>query len=218
MSDYLGTAQTFIFHAEVTTEEVVLTNLKVQTTASVAVGLRRPNGLYSETSGDVVQRRVWFDGETFTALDGIHNVYGQLPVDISLDKTMRDLRLKYGAQIPLSFFLFNNPYKEMMTNAKYGFYIGVRKVQGVRCHHLLYVSDTVNVQFWIEAGAKYVPRKLVINYKNEHMAPEFTAVFTEWDFNPRLSTHLFKAKLPPDAVEIEFAELKKKIESMDSNE
>ncbi len=207
MAEYLGTARTFSFHAEVTTEDVILTNIKIQTTASLDIGLRRPNGLYAEYSGDVSQRRTWFDGENFTLLDGVHNVYGVIPVPTSLDKTLKELRDKYGAKIPMSFLVINNPYTEIMEYVKYGFYIGLRNVEGTRCHHLAYVTENVHFQLWVEDGAQFVPRKLVVTYRNEPEAPQYTAIFSDWDFSPRLAKYLFIPKIPADAVKIDFLEL-----------
>ena len=180
MAEYLGTARTFSFHAEVTNEDVILTNIKVHTSASVDVGLRRPNGLYVEYAGDVSERRIWFDGETLTILDAVHNVYGQVPVPSGLDRTLKELGEKYGAQIPLSIFVTNHPYAEMMEEVEFGFYLGLRHVNGIRCHHMVFVSEHADWQIWIEDGAQYVPRKLVITYKNEPEAPQFTAVFSDW--------------------------------------
>lgn len=207
MAEYLGTARTFSFHAEVTTEDVILTNIKIQTTASLDIGLRRPNGLYAEYSGDVIQRRTWFDGENFTLLDGVHNVYGVIPVPTSLDKTLKELRDKYGAKIPMSFLVISNPYTEIMEYVKFGFYIGLRNVEGTRCHHLAYVTENVHFQLWVEDGAQFVPRKLVVTYRNEPEAPQYTAIFSDWDFSPRLAKYLFVPKIPADAVKIEFLEL-----------
>lgn len=208
MAEYLGTARAYTFHAEITTEDVILSNIKIQTTASLDIGLRRPNGLYAEYAGDISQRRLWFDGEHFTLLDGVHNVYGELEVPTSLEKTLKELRDKYDSRIPMSFLVINNAYTEIIEKVKFGFYIGLRNVQGTRCHHLAFVTDDVHFQIWVEDGAQFVPRKLVVTYRNEPEAPQYTAFISDWDFAPRLSKYLFVPKIPADAVKIDFLEIR----------
>ena len=52
-----------------------------------------------------------------------------------------------------------------------------------------------------------MPRKLVVTYRNEPEAPQYTAIFSNWDFEPRLAKYLFIPKIPADAVKIDFLEL-----------
>ena len=108
----------------------------------------------------------------------------------------------------MSFLVINNPYTEIMEYVKFGFYIGLRNVEGTRCHHLAYVTENVHFQIWIEDGAQFVPRKLVVTYRNEPEAPQYTAIFSDWDFAPRLAKYLFVPKIPADAVKIDFLEIR----------
>jgi hypothetical protein len=53
-----------------------------------------------------------------------------------------------------------------------------------------------------------VPRKFVITYKDEPDSPQFTAVFTNWDFATPLPDFLFTFEPPPGAVKVKVKEMK----------
>jgi hypothetical protein len=44
-----------------------------------------------------------------------------------------------------------------------------------------------------------------ITYKNLPAKPQFTAVFSDWDFAPRIAEPVFTPELPPGAHKISFA-------------
>jgi hypothetical protein len=45
----------------------------------------------------------------------------------------------------------------------------------------------------------------VITYKNQPAQPQFTAVFKDWDFAPRIADPVFVPQLPPGTQKIPFA-------------
>jgi hypothetical protein len=47
--------------------------------------------------------------------------------------------------------------------------------------------------------------KVVITYKYQPSQPQFTAVFKDWDFAPRIADPVFVPELPPGTQKIPFA-------------
>jgi hypothetical protein len=45
----------------------------------------------------------------------------------------------------------------------------------------------------------------VITYKMQPSQPQFTAVFTDWDFSPRIAAPVFTPEVPAGLVKIPFA-------------
>jgi hypothetical protein len=86
--------------------------------------------------------------------------------------------------------------------------IGPVTVLGIPCEHLAFSLGTVDWQIWIEDGAKPVPRKIVITYKDEEGTPEYTAIFSNWDFQTKLPDFLFTFEPPAGASKIDVAEIK----------
>ena len=73
-----------------------------------------------------------------------------------------------------------------------------------KCHHVAFRQDDVDWQVWVDAGDVPLLRKLVITYKNEAGAPQYTARLSRWNFQPRLSEHAFHYRPSESASRIEF--------------
>lgn len=61
-----------------------------------------------------------------------------------------------------------------------------------------------DVQAWIKAGERPVFCKIVFTQTDEPGSPQFIAVFSDWDFGPRLRDAYFEPELPDGAVKAEF--------------
>ena len=101
-----------------------------------------------------------------------------------------------------------------MNKITAGIHLGSVTVLGVPCEHLAFTLENVDWQIWIEQGARPVPRKIVITYKDEEGTPEYTAIFSNWDFQNKLSDFLFTFEPPPGATKISVAEIKSKNEAL----
>ncbi len=69
MGEYIGSAEQFTFHADITFDHVLPSGQKLQYAASEDVALQRPGGLYVEWSGDLGDRQFWYDGKSVTLYD-----------------------------------------------------------------------------------------------------------------------------------------------------
>jgi hypothetical protein len=106
---------------------------------------------------------------------------------------------------PLADLLYRDPYKTVSGNIRYGFDLGQTDVNGRSCRTLAFVEKDIDWQIWIENGPQPTPCKLVITYKNEPGQPQFSAVFSDWDFAPRIDPAVFTPKLPAGTEKIPFA-------------
>jgi hypothetical protein len=80
-------------------------------------------------------------------------------------------------------------------NVQFGIYLGTADVNGRRCHSLAFVEKDIDWQIWIDTGPQLTPCKLVITYKAQPAQPQFSAVFTDWNFSPRIAGPVFTAQL-----------------------
>src|SRR5205823_5171470 len=126
----------------------------------------------------------------------------------SLDKAMDIASEKFGIAMPLEDFVGSDPHKDLTEKATSGIDIGPVTVMGVPCEHLAFVQDKIDWQVWIENGARPVPRKFVITYKDEPDSPQFTAIFSKWDFTTQLPDFVFKFEPPAGALKIQVKDLK----------
>jgi hypothetical protein len=205
MGAYLGSANEFTFHADVAFDHVLPSGQKLQFSAAEEVVLKRPGRLYVEWNGDLGARQFWYDGKTVTLFDPAMPFYASEAAAAEIDNMLAQLLPKLDFVPPLADFLYRDPYKTVRDNIQYGFDLGQNDVNGRSCRMLAFVEEDIDWQIWIENGPQPTPCKLVITYKNQPSQPQFTAVFSDWDFAPRVDEAVFTHELPPGTEKIPFA-------------
>ncbi len=208
MGDCLGQAPFFSVNVEVWQDVELSTGQRVQTDRTVALQVRRPNRLHAEVHSTRRNRELLYDGETITLFNRAQNFYGAVPASGSLDEAMDTASERFGINIPLEDFLRSDPHKDFLAKATAGADIGPVTVMGVPCEHLVFSQGDIDWQVWIEDGAVPVPRKFIITYKDEPDSPQFTAIFSNWDFTTKLPDFVFKFDPPAGAAKIKVAEIK----------
>ena len=205
MSAYIGSAQQFTFHADVTFDHVLPSGQKLQFSSAEEVVLQRPGRLYVEWNGDLGARQFWYDGKSVTLYDPAMPFYASEAAPPELDNMLAQLLPKLNFIPPLADLLYRDPYKTVRGNIEYGFDLGQAEVNGRSCRTLGFVEKDIDWQIWIENGPQPTPCKLVITYKNQPSQPQFAAVFSNWDFVPRIAEPVFTPALPPGTEKIPFA-------------
>jgi hypothetical protein len=203
-SDYLMDAKEYTFHADISVDDVLSTGTMIQYGASFDAAARRPNRLRTVYQGDLRNSSTWYDGKTFSLLNRDENLYATWDAPSKIDALVAELEEKLGHMIPLSSLYLSDPYKAWTEGVKAGTYAGKHLVGDVPCHHLVLLQEDIDAQVWIEVGRQLVIRKVVLTFKKQLGSPQFTAVFSDWDFAPRLPDLLFTFVPPPDADRIQF--------------
>ena len=204
MGDYVGSAQQFTFHADIAFDHVLPSGQKLQYSASEDVALQRPGGLYVEWSGDLGERQFWYNGTSITLYDPSTPFYANEAAPAEIDGMLDKLMTQLNFSPPLVDFLYHDPYRSIRGNVQYGFYLGLNDVNGRSCHTLAFVAKDIDWQIWIDRGPQLTPCKLVITYKTRPSQPQFSAVFTDWDFAPRIAAPVFTPNLPAGTQKVPF--------------
>jgi hypothetical protein len=168
------------------------------------VTVRRPNKIYSEISGDTLNRRFWYDGKTVTMLDKQRNLYARMAARPTIDSTLDYLAQQYGLFLPLADLLFSNPYNVLTEKVRSGAYLGLHTVDRLKAHHVAFTQENVDWQLWVAAGARPLPMKVVITYKQQPGQPAYQATLHDWRVGQRVSDATFRYQLPRGAARIEF--------------
>jgi hypothetical protein len=205
MGSYLGSAREFTFHADINFDHVLPSGQKLQFSAAQDVALQRPGRLRVDWGGDLGDRVFWYDGKSATIYDPSTPFYASEAVPADIDGMLDTVLTKLGFSPPLVDFLHSDAYRSVRQNVQYGFDLGETDVNGKNCRSLAFVEKDIDWQIWIENGPQLTPCKLVITYKTERAQPQFTAVFTDWDFSPRIADAVFVPELPPGTEKIPFA-------------
>lgn len=203
MCSFLAGLRAFSVTAHATHDETLPSGEMVQVGSERSITIRRPNRLVVEASGDMANRKGYYDGKTFTLLDLKGNLYASTNVPGTIDAMLDRLHNQYGISQPLADFVLADPYKALVAKVQTGTYVGEHKVGGTQCHHLAFRQAEIDWQVWIDAGERPLPRKFVIVYKKAVGSPRFSATLDNWVINPTVSDDTFVFQAPAGAVRIE---------------
>jgi hypothetical protein len=202
MSTLLAKTPRLALEAEETLDEVYAGAPRIQLTNIRRAAIERPARFASDATGDTLNRSSWYDGKTVTALQKEDNTYLTVEMPATIDATLDKLADDYGIVVPLSDFLYADPYAILMEGVVYGEYRGIHLAAGVACHHLAFSQENIDWQLWIDAGPQPLPRKLVITYAEEPGSPQYTAVFKRWNLEPKFTDELFHFVAPEGATSL----------------
>ena len=218
MGDYLAQAPFFSVSAEVWQDIQLSSAQRIQAGRTIELQVRRPNRLRADVHSTRRNRELVYDGSAITLLNRAQNFYGTVRASGSLDEAMDVASERFGIAMPLEDFVRSDPHKDLLKKVTFGGDIGPVTVLGVPCEHLGFTQDNIDWQIWIENGARPVPRKFVITYKDEPDSPQYTAIFSNWDFTTKLPDFVFKFEPPPGAAKIKVKEIKAENEARKTEE
>ncbi len=204
MCDFLKSQQQFTYKAEVADDQVYYGGKKLQYEIDLEIFVKRPDRLRVNAEGDRVDKQFYFDGKTITLYDKDHNVYGTLEVPPDLESALDKAHKEFGVRVSLSDLASPKLWELVKSHIKHSLYVGESRIRGVLCHHLSFDGENVQWQWWIDAGAQPLLRKVVITYKKLDGSPQWTAYLSDWNFSPQLNANLFAFTPPPGAEKIKF--------------
>jgi len=204
----LASSKAFTFHAEITFDKVLPSNVKLQFAAAADYAVQRPDQLAVEFHSDLGGKEIWYDGTNVTIFDPPHMVYASTEVPASIDGMMEQLEAAHNLSIPLADLAYSHPCEMFRKGIIFSAYIGVNDVTGEDCDHLAFTKGNVDWQIWLQRTGKHLPSKVVINYRNSPGSPEYVGVLSDWKFPESIPASVFRPDLPKDAKRIEIAKVK----------
>jgi hypothetical protein len=206
MTSFLAGKNAFTVQVDLSNEEVLQSGVKVQRNAAGEVRVQRPDKAYVTVDGDVLDRKLWYDGSTVTVLFPATNLYISADAPATLDKTIDFLILKTGLDLPLADYLYSDPMPGLLQGVRLSHYLGDSEVMGTKCIHLAFKQATINWQVWVEDSATPVPRKIVVDYKSRPGCPQYVAYLSDWKFPETLSAEVFQFTAPAGARQMPLLE------------
>jgi len=201
MTERLARAERFSVTIRAGYDVVQESGQKVEFGERRTVLLSRPDRLRVEAQlSDGDRRLVVFDGKTITVFDSGENVYAQLERPGSVDEAVRHVVRDLQVRLPLAMMVVTTLPAELEGRLQSLDYVEEDTLGEVPADHLAGRSEDVDFQIWIPQQGEPLPRRLVITYKNAEGAPQFWAVFSDWDLSPQASEAKF-AFAPPEGAE-----------------
>jgi hypothetical protein len=204
MSEFYQSLPVFSLHEEMTREQVINGDLKVQKHSSADVTVLRPDHLKAVVvADDDRSHSFFFDGRTFTVYMPMQNYYAQLETPGPIAAALDTVESRYGLEFPTPDFLQMTSGDEFTRDLTAAGFVGKSLVDGADSDHYAYRTADVDYQIWIANGDKPLPLKLVVTSKKQPAQPEYTALMT-WDLAPKSDDASFAFTPPAGATRIAF--------------
>ncbi|WP_200861519.1 DUF2092 domain-containing protein [Methylohalobius crimeensis] len=200
MAELLGKTPRFSVDLKSGYDVVQVSGQKIEFGESRRVIVSRPNGLRVEAEhSDGKQHLVVYDGEKITAFSPLHNVYAQVDKPGGIDEAIMYFLRDLNMRLPLAMLLVSRLPAELERRTESLDYVERTEIHGTPSHHLAGRTETVDYQVWIEEGARPLPIRAVLTYKNAEGQPQFRATFSNWNLSPELHDSQF-AFIPPEGA------------------
>ncbi|MEN8689997.1 MAG: DUF2092 domain-containing protein [Desulfobacterales bacterium] len=207
MTDYLGSLQKFSVHTQNTLEDELDSGHRVDLDVSANVVISRPNKLYAERKGDLVEQIFYYNGKTLTLYNPSDKVYATESAPGTIEEMLDFARESLGLIIPAADMVYRNAFPLLMQDVSLAMVVGEAVIGGVKCHHLLFSRPGVDFQVWVAAAGQPLPRKYVVTDTGTPAGLSITTVMSDWNVAPTETDARFKFVPPPGTKAITFMPL-----------
>ena len=199
MGEAFKSLPAFAVRQEITREQVIDSDLKVQKSSTADILVRRPDRMKAEiVADDDKNHSVFYDGKTLTVYVPGKKYYAETAAPNTLGAMIDKAESDYGIDFPTPDLLRMASEDEFSAGLTAAGDVGQSRVADVECDHYAYRNAEVDFQLWLETGDKPLPRKIVITSKKDPAQPEYTAILT-WNLAPKVEDAAF-VFTPPEGV------------------
>jgi hypothetical protein len=207
MSEFLRHQPIIELNCERILEGVTMDDEKIQVITQVAVQLQRPGKFKAElkmANGSTTWCGV--DGRIVSVCEPDHRTSEITGLPVTIDGMLDAASERYHLSLVLADLVASDPMASFKQGTLSGRYLGQATIDGVPCLHLAYRAKNLDWQLWIEAGKTPLPRRLVITYNGQSMAPQQTLANLRWSFPTTLPADTFILAPPAGATVMEMKE------------
>jgi hypothetical protein len=171
---------------------------------TLEVKVRRPDRMQASVTGDDAPVKLFYDGTNLALINVAANKYAVIPVPNTIQKMLETAMGKLHVDFPLADFLTDAPNKAFLTGVTNGKVVNTVTIDGTPCKHLYFEQPPgIELELWVEANERSLPRRLIVTYANLPGSPSFVAMFSDWNLSPNLTDADFQFAPPPGASKID---------------
>jgi hypothetical protein len=209
MGAYLKTLKRFRVSTELSGERVLADGQKLQHTATADMDVERPNMIRVRMHSARSEREVVYDGKAFTLYTPAQKYYSTVEISDTIGGLIDRLEARYGVQIPMQDLFRWGTAAAPFDKIESAMNAGQDFVGDDLCDHYAFRQGKIDWQIWIEAGAKPLPRKVVITNRSDEARPQSVQVF-DWNLKPGFKDSVFRFTPPKGATKVEIVPVKTK--------
>lgn len=203
-TDFLARQKQFSLDTRNALEVVLNSGQKIEFNHIARQSVQRPNKLRAERTGDLVDQVFIYDGKSLTLRNLKNDFYAQVSAPDTLEGMLDFARTSLDIVAPAGDVIYANAYDILMDGVTESLVVGKSVIEGVRCDQLAFRAPHVDLQVWIQEGAKPLLRRFVITTRDLPNAPQFSVTVTQWNLQPKFNAQTFRFIAPSGAKRVEF--------------
>ena len=197
VSDTLGKAQAFSFSVAESHERVRRNGQKGPYTLKRDVVVRRPNRLWSHTTGsDGRDVTVTYDGGTVTVVAAGQKIYATFKAPATLDGTLDLATDRFDLHMAVADFLYSAPYDSFSGGDAKAQWSKRTTVEGNECDEVAGGMTAVDFTLSMTRAEPTLPCQAQIIFKQEPGQPVTRLVFSNWNLQASPADSQFVANVP----------------------
>jgi len=204
MGDYLRSLKSFTVKAVTAKDEVLESGQKLQFGGTLEYRYAKPDRLLASFRTDRKWRDFYFDGKTLTQAAPRAGYYASVEMPGKVGEVMTGLAQRYGIEMPLADLFFWGTPSSGLDDITSAALIGPARVGNVDTDHFALRQQGVDLQIWVERGARALPHKMVITTTEEAAQPQFSATLS-WNLAAQTPASAFTYAPTKGAKRIELA-------------
>ena len=209
MGAHLQTLQRFGVTVELSGERVLADGQKLQHSATADMDVARPNRFFVAMSSARSTRELFFDGKTVTLFTPAQKFYSSAEFSGTIGQVIEGLKKRYDIEVPLADLFLWGTDLAPLDKIDSAMNAGQDIIDGDLCDHYAFRQGKVDWQIWITAGAKPLPRKVVITDRSDDARPQSVSLIS-WDLKPKFKDSVFSFAPPKGSSKIELVPAKTK--------
>ena len=171
---------------------------------TLSVTVRRPDRMTATSVGDDDTVKMFYDGTNLSLINVVANRYTLIPVPNTIQQMLETAMGKLHIDFPLADFLTDAPNKAFLTGVTTGSVVDTVTIDGTLYRHLFFTQPPgIDLELWVTADDKSLPRRLIVTYTNLPGSPSFIALFSDWNMAIQPSDADFQFTPPPGATKID---------------
>ena len=207
MTDYLGGLQKFSVHTQNTLEDELDSGHRIDLDVSASVLVSRPNKLFAERKGDLIDQVFYYNGKTLTLYNPSDKVYATESAPGTIEETLDFARESLGLTVPVADLVYRNAFPLLMQDVNLAVVVGKAVIGGVKCDHLLFSRPGVDFQVWVADSGNPLPYKYVVTDTGTPAQLSISTVMSDWNVAPTATDSRFTFVPPPGTKQISFLPL-----------
>jgi hypothetical protein len=166
--------------------------------------VRRPDRLRVDIDGDDGVTQVFYDGKTLVMFSPASKEYVSLPVPDTIESMIKEAEKRVHFDFPLEDFLSSTPDQALLSGVTAGKIVNQVTMDGAPANHLtLFQPPGLELELWLAADEKALPKRLFITYRSLPGQPNFIATFSDWNFSVTPTDADFTFQPPEGAKQVE---------------